>query len=177
MEIHQNNNVKLTPLTSGRPISSHINNCKKATVRFPHLELPQEELVEANAQPAPTNYWDYDPPTELFDEYETSSQHDNSTEDDRPDPSAPPAEDSSSSEDNAEPSTSSQPSATSTRLTRSTADPTNLTPYVYDTLPLEKLLSKIIKEIRRKKVEEDKRKRLKAWGLEVPHNPDPQGDL
>ena len=151
MEIMHNNNVRLTPLTSGKPISAHMNNCKKATVRFPHLKLSQEELNTQTNTPTHTNYWNYNPPTDIFEDNETPSPHDNSTEDDRPDPSAPPAEDSSTSGDEVQPSTSSQPLAIPASVTRSTADPTKLTPYVYDTLALEKRLSKIIEEKRQKR--------------------------
>ena len=122
------------------------------------MELPQEHL-QTEQQTNPTNnYWDYEPPPELHDDLKTSLPT-NSTEDDQLNPSAPPAEDSSSDENVEQQPT--QP----TCMTRSTADPNKLTPYVYDTLPLEKRLSQIIGEKRKKKVEEVKKKRLRALGL------------
>ena len=158
-----NNNVQLTPLGSGRSITTHVNNCKKAIVRFPHLELPQNNLASDVLTPEHNyaNYWDYVPPSELLDDHETSTNVP-STEEDPPNPSAPPAEDNSSDDATGH----QQPEASaSSRVTRATADPSKLTPYVYDTLPLEKRLSKIIEEKRKKKVEEERRKRLKALGL------------
>ena len=113
------------------------------------------------------------PPSELPDNHETSPNVP-STEDDPPNPSAPPAEDSSS--DNA--TTQQQPEASnSQRVTRPTADPSKLTPYVYDPLPLEKRLSKIIEEKRKKKVEEERRKRLKALGLAYDTEPEEEEEL
>ena len=158
-----NNNVQLTPLGSGRSITTHVNNCKKAIVGFPHLELPQETLPP-NVHSKENNhakYWDYVPPSELLDDHETSTAVP-STEDDPPNPIAPPGEDNLSDDatDQQQPEASA-----SSRVTRATADPSKLTPYVYDTLPLEKRLSKIIEEKRKKKVEEERRKRLKALGL------------
>ena len=139
-----NNNVQLTPLGSGRPISTHVNNCKKAIVRFAHLELPQSQIrpTDLTSEQNYAKYWNYEPPSELHDDHKTSNTVP-STKDDPPNPSAPPTEDSSS--DVA--ATQQQPEANySQRVTRATADPSKLTPYVYDTLPLEKRLSKIIKE-------------------------------
>ena len=97
-----------------------------------------------------------------IDNYRSAILHapNNSTEDDQLNPSAPPAEDNSSDE-NVECPTAQHSTSTATRMTRSTADPDKLSPYVYDTLPLEKCLSQIIEEKRWKKVEE-KRKRLQA---------------
>ena len=165
-----NNNVQLTPLGSGRSITTHVNNCKKAIVRFPHLELPQDTLP-SDVQSKENNYakyWDYVPPSELLYDHETSTAVP-STKDDPPNPSAPPAEDSSSDDatDQQQPETSA-----SSRVTRATADPSKLTPYVYDTLPLEKQLSKIIKEKRKKKVEEERRKHLKVLGLAYDTEPE-----
>ena len=57
------NNVRLTPLTSGLPISAHTNNCKKAAVCFPHLKLPKEELNNTTNTPTHIDYWDYNPAT------------------------------------------------------------------------------------------------------------------
>ena len=91
----ENSNVQLTPLGTGRPITSHINNCKQAVVRFSHLELPQDKLPlnDSISSPAP-NYWDYEPSSELNDNHETYLDT-NSTEADPSNPSAHPAEDSS----------------------------------------------------------------------------------
>ena len=161
-----NNNVQLTRLGSGRNITSHAYNCKRAVVHFPHLELPQNELpTDLSERATISNYWDYEPPSELIDDHETFSNVP-STEDDPPNPSAHPAEDSSS-----EGATDQQPED-SARITRSTANPNKLTPYVYDTLPLEKRLSNIIEEKPKKKVEEERRKRLKALGLAYDTEPE-----
>ena len=154
------NNVQLTPLGSGRPITTHLNICKKVIVCFPHLELPQEPLQTEQPTNPTNNYWDYEPPSELHDDLETSHPT-HSTEDDQLIPSAPPAEDRSSDKNVEQQPT--QP----THMTRSTADPSKLTPYVYDALSLEKRLSKIIEEKRNKKVEEDKKKCLRELGLKV----------
>ena len=43
-----NNNVQLTPLGSGRPISTHVNNCKKTIVRFAHLENQHLNKIKLN---------------------------------------------------------------------------------------------------------------------------------
>ena len=55
-----NNNVQLTPLGSGRPFSTHVNNCKKAIVRFAHLELPQHQVPSNESTPEHNyaKYWD-----------------------------------------------------------------------------------------------------------------------
>ena len=144
---------------------------KKAIVRFPHLELPQNKVTSDVSTPEHTyaKYWDYVPPSELLDDHETSTNVPG-TKEDPPNPSAPPAEDSSS-DDATSHQQPEQPEA-SARVTRATADPSKLTPYVYDTLPLEKRLSKIIEEKRKKKVEEERRKRLKALGLAYDTEPE-----
>ena len=61
VELLQNNNLKLSPLDNGKPVSTHRNNCKKASLRFPHLMVNQP-IDRANAQTPPyrpiPDYWD-----------------------------------------------------------------------------------------------------------------------
>ena len=125
LELLANNNLKLVPLDNGPTISTHINNCKPGLVRPVRLEVND---TTRHASPPPTR--DLDPfrfsiPANLPQQFLEDEDNDLL-------PAPPLAE--------------IQPDPPAPLRTPVRPAPDDVLEYVYDQLPLERILAKMFKE-------------------------------